>query len=120
MKKSPFLVRLRYRFDNALARGPIALIGWLALAAALLVIAATGLVLLLNATTEVVPGAVFWNILSQALTPNPVDPNAGTWQYLVVMFVVTVGSLFGVSILIGVLNASISHRVESLQRGRSR
>ena len=119
MKKSPLLAGLRYRFDNTLSRGPIALIGWLALAAALLVLAATGVVLLINATNGQSQGAVFWNILSQAMTPNPVDAN-NPWQYLAVMFVVTLGSLFGVSILIGVLNASIEHRVESLQRGRSR
>jgi ion channel POLLUX/CASTOR len=120
MKKSPLLARLRYRFDNTLSRGPIALIGWLGLAAGLLVLAATGVVLLINALpTGAGPGQTFWNILSQAMTPNPVDANS-PWQYLAVMFVVTVGSLFGVSILIGVLNASIAHRVESLQRGRSR
>jgi voltage-gated potassium channel Kch len=121
MKKSTFMARLRYRFDNTLARGPIALIGWLALAAAVLVLAATVIVMLWpGASPESLnPAQVFWDILSQALTPNPV-PDTFQWQFLLVMFVVTLGSLFGVSILIGVLNAGIEHRVESLQRGRSR
>jgi voltage-gated potassium channel Kch len=120
MKKAPLLARLRYRFDSTLSRGPIALIGWLGLAAAILVIAATLGVVAINAMPpEATIGAVFWNILSQALTPNPVDANNPT-NYLLVMLVVTLGSLFGVSILIGLLNAGIAHRVESLQRGRSR
>jgi len=121
MKKSPFLARLRYRFDNTLARGPIALIGWLALAAGLLVLVATAIVLLwAGASPEGLNGGqVFWDILSQALTPNPVDATF-PWPFLLVMFFVTIGSLFGVSLLIGVLNAGIEHRVESLQRGRSR
>jgi voltage-gated potassium channel Kch len=120
MKKSPLLARLRYRFDNTLSRGPIALIGWLALGAALLVLAATLAVLALSPNpTGLGVGEVFWNILSQALTPNPVDASL-PWQYLLVMLVVTLGSLFGVSILIGVLNAGIANRVEALQRGRSR
>ena len=121
MKKSPLLARLRYAFDNTLARGPIALIGWLGLAAALLVLLATAIVLLWSGALpeNATPGSVFWNILSQAMTPNPVDAS-NPWPYLLVMFVVTVGSLFGVSLLIGVLNAGIEHRVEALQRGRSR
>src|SRR5690349_10241478 len=118
--KYPLLARLRYRFDSTLSRGPIALIGWLGLAALLLIVSATLLVLF----TDAIPphlrlGAVFWNILSQALTPNPVDADNPP-KYLLVMLVVTLGSLFGVSILIGVLNATIEHRVELLQRGRSR
>jgi len=120
MKKHPFRDRIRYAFDNTLARGPIALIAWLALGAAALVLVATLIVVLLGQLPDGLGlGQVFWNILSQAMTPNPVDPNNPT-PYLIVMFFVTVGSLFGVSLLIGVLNASIEHRVESLQRGRSR
>jgi voltage-gated potassium channel Kch len=119
-EKYPLLARLRYRFDSTLSRGPIALIGWLGLAAALLIISATLLVLFVHAIPpNEGPGAVFWNILSQALTPNPVDADNPP-KYLLVMLVVTLGSLFGVSILIGVLNATIAHRVELLQRGRSR
>jgi voltage-gated potassium channel Kch len=120
LKTTSFRARLRYRFDNTLSRGPVALIGWLALAAAILVATATLAVLALNAIPSGLGmGQVFWNILSQALTPNPVDADK-PWQYLLLMLVVTLASLFGVSILIGVLNASIGHRVESLQRGRSR
>ena len=35
-----FRDRLRYRFENTLARGPIAIIGWLALVSALVVVVA--------------------------------------------------------------------------------
>ena len=90
MKKSPLLARLRYRFDNTLSRGPIALIGWLGLAAALLVLAATALVLLWPGATPdgLDAGKVFWDILSQALTPNPVA-DTFQWQFLLVMFFVS-------------------------------
>src|SRR5512135_552170 len=112
--------RLRYAFDKTLSRGPSALIVWLALATFLLIALGTVAVLLFHGIPE---GSnlfdVFWNILSQALTPNPVDA-ANPLQYLAVMFVITVGSLFMVSILIGILSNEIESRVDALRRGRSR
>ncbi len=112
--------RLRYAFDNTLSRGASALIGWLALATVLLIVVGTFAVLLFRGIPQ---GAnlfdVFWNILSQALTPNPVDAG-NPLQYLVVMFFVTIGSLFMVSILIGILSNEIESRVDALRRGRSR
>ena len=112
--------RLRYAFDKTLSRGPGALIGWLAAATLLLIALGTAAVLLFHGIPE---GSnlfdVFWNILSQALTPNPVDA-ANPLQYLVVMFIVTIGSLFIVSILIGILSNEIEGRVDALRRGRSR
>lgn len=118
--KTTWRERFQYAFDNTLARGPRALIGWLALATAILIIVATSLVVGLNGIPQ---GAnvfdVFWNILSQALTPNPVD-SSNPLTYLAVMLVVTLGSLFMVSILIGILSNEIQARVDALRRGRSR
>ena len=112
--------RLQYAFDKTLSRGPVALIGWLALATAALIALGTVAVLLFHGIPQ---GSnlfdVFWNILSQALTPNPVDA-ANPMQYLVVMFFITIGSLFMVSILIGILSNEIESRVDALRRGRSR
>ncbi len=112
--------RLSYAFEETLSRGPGALIGWLALATMFLIALGTVAVLLLHG----IPDnsnlfAVFWNIMSQALTPNPVDAG-NPLQYLIVMFVVTIGSLFMVSILIGILSNEIEGRVDALRRGRSR
>src|SRR5258707_75877 len=111
--------RLSYAFDNTLSRGPRALIGWLALATLILILAGTLAVLAFHGIPD---GSnafnVFWNIMSQALTPNPVDA-ANPYPYLGVMFVVTIGSLFMVSILIGILSNEIEARVDALRRGRS-
>ncbi len=112
--------RFNYAFDKTLSRGPSALIGWLALGTVLLIALATLAVLLLNGIPDGSnPFDVFWNIMSQALTPNPVDAG-NPIQYLVVMFIVTIGSLFMVSILIGILSNEIEGRVDALRRGRSR
>jgi ion channel POLLUX/CASTOR len=112
--------RFRYWFDNRFSGGPLVIIGWLALGTALLVILMTALSLI----PGIMPDGqdlkqVFWNILFQALTPNPFDTST-RWQFLVVMLVVTLGSLFMVSILIGSLTSGIEAKVDDLRKGRSR
>ena len=112
--------RFRYWFDNRFSGGPFVIIGWLALGTALLVILMT----VLSLIPSIKPDGqdlkqVFWNILFQALTPNPFD-TATRWQFLVVMLVVTLGSLFMVSILIGTLTNGIESKVDDLRKGHSR
>jgi voltage-gated potassium channel Kch len=112
--------RFGYWFDNRFSGGPLVIIGWLALATAVLIILATGLVILIHGIPQGVQvWQVFWNIMSQALTPNPVDAG-NPWQYLIVMLLVTLGSLFMVSILIGTLTSGIEAKVDDLRKGRSR
>jgi voltage-gated potassium channel Kch len=112
--------RLRYAFDNTLSRGPSALIIWLGIGTLLLIALGTGAVLILHGIPDGANlFAVFWNIMSQALTPNPVDAG-NPLQYLAVMFFVTIGSLFMVSAFIGILNNTIEGQLEDLRKGRSR
>jgi len=119
-EKPTWRERFSYAFDRTLSRGPGALIGWLALGTALLIGLGTLAVLLLHGIPDQANlFDVFWNIMSQALTPNPVDAG-NPYAYLAVMFVVTIGSLFMVSILIGILNNEIEARVDALRRGRSK
>jgi voltage-gated potassium channel Kch len=119
MKSPTFKQRFQYWFDNFMSRGTGALIGWLGLATLILILVGVGATILLHGIPD---GAnifdVFWNIMSQALTPNPVDAN-NPLQYLAVMFVVTIGSLFMVSILIGILNNGIEDKLDELRKGRS-
>ncbi len=118
MKKVTWVDRLRYAFDNTLAAGPLALIGWLGLASAL-VILLTAVVIRLVTRGEMDFLVILWDVLFQALTPNPVAPDAGPLAFLLAMFLVTMGSLFMVSILIGVLTTTIEERIHSLRKGRS-
>ena len=72
--KATWRERLGYALDRTLARGPRALIGWLALATALLIALGTLAVVLLHGIPDQSNVFdVFWNVMSQALTPNPVD-----------------------------------------------
>ena len=119
-EKPSWRERFRYWFDNSFAGGPLVLIGWLALGTALLVILMTGISLIPVFRPDGQDlKQLFWNILFQALTPNPFDASA-RWEFLVIMLLVTLGSLFIVSILIGTLTSAIEAKVEDLRKGRSR
>jgi len=120
MRKFDWKARLRYKFDNTLSKGSGALIGWLGISTLILVIVAIVIILVAQAVPQGnTPIDVFWDVLYQALTPNPVDPTSFPPLFMIVTFLVTLGSLFIVSILIGILSNEIEDRVTALRRGRS-
>ncbi len=120
MRKFDWKARLRYKFDNTLSKGSGALIGWLGISTLILVIVAIVIILAAQAVPQGnTPIDVFWDVLYQALTPNPVDPTSFPPLFMIVTFLVTLGSLFIVSILIGILSNEIEDRVTALRRGRS-
>jgi voltage-gated potassium channel Kch len=123
VRKPTLIERVRYAFDNTLSRGPIVLIAWLALATVIVIIIATGIDLLIGGISPqqgLGPNEVVWSLVFQALVPNPPGSFANPWQFLVVMLGVTVISLLGVSLLIGLMSSGIENRVDRLRRGRSR
>jgi len=121
MNKPRLIDRLRYAIDSSLARGPAALVGWLAVALVTLVVVAYTFVSLLWSGPEATGHFyILWNVLFQSIVPNPVDPAAGPWPFLLTMLLVTFCSLLLISTLIGIISASIDTRIQKLRRGRSR
>ncbi len=119
MKKVTLADRIRYMFDNTMSRGPAGLIVWLAVITGILVVVMSSFVFLAKSDpTKTLPD-ILWSILYQTLTPNPVDPQAGSSAFLSVMLLTTLGSLFLVSIFIGTLTNAIDHRIQDLRKGRS-
>ena len=121
-RKITWRQRLRYAFDNTLSHGPAALIAWLAAATVLLIVVAIVIDIAAGGTSAedgLGVREVAWNILFQALVPNPPGNFDSPWQFLIIMLVVTVASLAMVSILIGLSSATIQDRIEKLRRGHS-
>ncbi|MFL6156519.1 MAG: CASTOR/POLLUX-related putative ion channel, partial [Marmoricola sp.] len=58
--------------------------------------------------------------LLHALDAGTVAGDAGTWRFLLTMMALTLGGLFIVSALIGIIAAGIDAKIADLQRGRSR
>jgi ion channel POLLUX/CASTOR len=115
--------RLRYAFDNTMARGTIALIGWLAALSTLVVVVIAMFVTLVGITPEggeqfSFPEAI-WQSLMRTLDAGTMGGDAG-WAFRLTMLLVTFGGIFVISTLIGVLTSGIESKIEDLRKGRSR
>ncbi|MEN3535998.1 potassium transporter TrkA [Microbispora sp. ZYX-F-249] len=123
MSKHTVKERLSYWFDNTMAKGTAALIGWLALVSLVLIVVASVLTMWL-APDEALrhdgwPG-VLWLSLMHALSPGKISGDAGTAPFLAIMLGLSLGGIFIVSILVGVLAAGLRGKIEELRKGRSR
>ena len=123
MKKTSLSARLRYAFDNSMSRGPIALIGWLAaLSLAIIAVAVIIIRIFAIAPEGGEPLSVWeaaWVSLMRTLDAGTMGGDAG-WGFRFIMFGVTLGGVFVISALIGVLTAAVEGKIEELRKGRSR
>jgi voltage-gated potassium channel Kch len=121
-KRSGLGDRLRYMFDNSMSSGTPALIAWLT-AATLLLIVVFAFVLTITGVGQEGEDRgffsdLFYNLL-HALDPGTVGGDTGTWSWKLTMLALTLGGLFIVSALIGVLASGIDSKLADLRRGRS-
>ncbi|MEU7488841.1 potassium transporter TrkA [Streptomyces sp. NPDC042319] len=115
--------RVRYWFDGTMDRGTPALIGWLALASVVLVALVSGLVVALtDEDTEKNGGwaGVAWMSLLRTLDPGTMGGDTGRPVFLILMLAVTIGGIFIVSALIGVLTTGLEDRIRELRKGKGR
>ncbi len=120
MRKITFGDRVRYQFDNVMAKGPVALIGWLFLLSATLILMIAVVVYATGIDPEERGFAeIAWASLLRTLDPGTMGGDTGRWPFLLAMLTVTMGGIFVVSMLIGVLTTGIEGRLEQLRKGRS-
>ncbi len=122
--KPTFHQRVRYRFDNFMARGTSAMIGML-FVCTLVIISIAGAVLSAAHFVQEVEGAAplsfgeaTWLSLMRTLDAGTMGGDTGT-GFRAVMFSVTLGGVFIVSALIGILNNAIENQMARLRKGRS-
>jgi voltage-gated potassium channel Kch len=125
MPRATLRQRLHYAFDNQMARGPVALIGWLAVLSAAVILAVSLVVWaagLAPAEGEERPGlgALAWMALMRTLDAGTMGGDQGSWPFLFAMLAVTFGGIFVISTLIGLLTSGIEAKLEELRKGRSR
>ncbi len=117
--------RARYRFDNLMARGVGAQILLLALFTALLVGITIVLLLALGVAPEDSQGTrdsttmLAWKALMHTMDAGTLGGDSGSWTFLLVFLFATIGGLFIVSALIGVLNQGFGTMLDQLRRGKS-
>jgi len=115
--------RLRYHFDNLMSRGTPAMIGVLFILS-LAVILTAGAILAITGFAQdeqgsLTLGEAVWESLMRTLDPGTMGADTGP-GYRAVMLLVTLGGIFIVSALIGVLNNAIEGQMVHLRKGRSR
>jgi voltage-gated potassium channel Kch len=127
MRKATFGERVRYAFDKSLSGGTVSLIGWLGLASLLIVLAATAFLLLTGIAPDAPEGQdaqiftfgeAFWQSLMRSIDPGTLAGDLG-WSFRILMFLVTIGGIFIVSLLISILSSGMQTKLEELRKGRS-
>ena len=117
---------LRYRFENTLSKGTVAIIGWLALLSLAIVVLASLILAAMRVGQDPEdhehPYGFFegiWQAMLRTLDPGVVAGDSG-WQLRLLMLIVTIGGIFIVSILIGTITSGLEARLTELRKGRSR
>jgi ion channel POLLUX/CASTOR len=118
--------RLRYAFDNYMARGTIALILGLFALSVLIIVSISLLVIVLGLAEPIeddqAPPFIrtVWNALMRTLDAGTMGGDVGSPLFLLAMLAVTLGGIFIVATLIGVLSTGLEGKLEELRKGRSR
>jgi voltage-gated potassium channel Kch len=122
MSRTGIGARLRYGFDNSMSRGAIALIGYLGLVS----IGVIFLFALILVIFRIAPAGAdqpsfmeaAWLSLMRTLDSGTMGGDEG-WAFRIPMLGVTLGGIFIVSALIGVINNGIEDKIDELRKGRS-
>lgn len=122
MKKIPLSQKLRYKFDNLMSKGPIAMISLLAVLSFLVVVVAGIVLSLFSISPEGSEPMGFvesvWQSLMRTLDSGTMGGDNG-WGFRIIAFFVTLGGIFIISTLIGVLGSGIEEKLDQLRKGRS-
>lgn len=112
--------RIRYRFDNSLARGPSALIGYLGLAVVVLAVVFGLVVLLLSlGPTEDVVYAIYNALLHVIDAGTVTGDDTSNALFIALQLTLTLAGIVIFSTLIGVIATAVDQRLGELRKGRS-
>ena len=118
-----FRERLNYRFDSLMSKGTLALIGGLFLISLTIILMAAAIVSIgglltapAGSTQPMSFGEAAWESLMRTLDSGTMGGDTG-WIFRGIMLFVTLGGIFVVSTLIGVLSNGIEDQMEPAAQG---
>ncbi len=118
MKNVGFGEKLRYKFDNIMSKGTVALIGILFLATVIVIVVAGLLAFLLG---EGPIGENIWQSIMHTIDAGTiVGTDTSRPIFLILMCIVTLGGIFITSILIGIITTGFEEKLNTLKKGNSR
>ncbi len=118
MEKRKLSEILRYKFDNLMAKGTVALVG-------ILFLATTAVVLLVGLIRMILGrgalGENVWTSVMHIIDAGTITAaDTGDVNFVVLMSIVTLCGLFITSILIGIITTGFEEKLNSLKKGNSR
>jgi ion channel POLLUX/CASTOR len=125
MEKITWQEKFRYWFDNVMAKGPLATIALLFVASVAFISVIGVLVTLLGfapkGEDDQLQGLadVIWGNLMRTLDSGTMGGDTG-WGFRIFMLIVTLGGVFLVASLIGIISGAFDGKIEELKKGRSR
>ncbi|MFO7627523.1 MAG: hypothetical protein R6V62_09715 [Candidatus Fermentibacteraceae bacterium] len=112
--------RFRYWFDGMTARGAGAMIAMLFIVTVLLVLLVSSIVAASGSDPlERNFFGIAWASLMRAIDPGNMAGDQGSLFFLLAMLTVTVGGLFVMGTLIGIITTGIENRLDAMRKGRS-
>jgi len=123
MEKKPlWKAKLIYKIDCLFSKGISAMILFLGIASLSIIIIASLLAVFFHIAPQNSDALsffeVFWASLMRTLDPGSMAGDEG-WTFRILMLFVTLGGIFIISALIGVISNGLNTKLENLQRGRS-
>jgi voltage-gated potassium channel Kch len=122
MRNITYTDRLRYQFDNIMSRGTVALVAWLLLLALGLVVIVSIIVVLAGLSPDgntISFGEALWMSLMREMDAGAVAGDVGPLSFRLAMLAISIGGIFSLSMLIGVLTSGVEGKLEELRKGRS-
>ena len=121
-KKSLWKTKLVYKIDRLFAKGTSAMILFLGIASFFIIFFASAIAVLFSIAPQNLDSLsffeAFWASLMRTLDPGSMAGDEG-WAFRILMLFVTLGGIFIISTLIGVISNGLFNKLENLQRGRS-
>jgi Trk K+ transport system NAD-binding subunit len=123
MKKAPFKSKVKYRFDNFVSKGTIAMIQGLAVISVTLIVIFGSLLLLFGLhpdhDNDFTIFESVWVNLTHILDPGVLGNHEENWPFRSFMLLSTLIGLVIISTLIGLVSSGILTKMEELRKGRS-
>jgi hypothetical protein len=113
--------RIRYHVDNLFAKGTATLLVLLGCSVIFLLAVLTAVMLATG--ISVGPDAdvfdVVWTLFTYTFDPSGVPYSEGAWPYRIIMLLASLGGVFILSLLVGILSNGFADFIETLRKGKS-
>ncbi len=118
-QKATISQRVRYWFDNMMSTGTIGLIVTLAISTLILLAFIALIAWLTPDGREFGLGGLMWMGLLRTLDPGTMGGDRGSLPFLLAMLGFTIGGIFVVGSLIGILTTGLDAQIDRMRKGRS-